>query len=243
MTTWVFVRGLIRSQFHWHEFPQHFKHHVAPEKILFLELPGNGTRCQESSPYSIRSMAKDFWQQLKPIEDRDLRFVAISMGAMIAIEMAIQKPQCVKQLHLINTSLGRYSPPWKRMQLKTLFALAPNLFSIHARERAILRWTSNNPIDDTLLHAWTNEQIQNPTRLPNALKQVLAASRYQGPIAPPIDRTVFYASKMDRLVNSECSQAIATHWQKNIRFHPNAGHDLPLDDPQWLAETIIAESK
>ena len=42
----------------------------------------------------------------------------------------------------------------------------------------------------------------------------------------------------DTLCDPECSQIIANLYNSKSAVHPNAGHDLTLDDPQWLASTI-----
>lgn len=46
------------------------------------------------------------------------------------------------------------------------------------------------------------------------------------------------ASEQDRLVNVACSKTLASRWQIPLSLHPDAGHDLPLDDPDWLYEQI-----
>jgi hypothetical protein len=40
------------------------------------------------------------------------------------------------------------------------------------------------------------------------------------------------------LVNSRCSLAIADAWHCALALHPDAGHDLPLDAPQWVIEQV-----
>ena len=46
------------------------------------------------------------------------------------------------------------------------------------------------------------------------------------------------ASQNDHLVNSRCSLAIADAWHCALALHPDAGHDLPLDAPQWVIEQV-----
>jgi predicted alpha/beta hydrolase family esterase len=42
----------------------------------------------------------------------------------------------------------------------------------------------------------------------------------------------------DQMVSPHCSAALARHWACALWEHPSAGHDLALDDPQWLARTV-----
>jgi hypothetical protein len=38
----------------------------------------------------------------------------------------------------------------------------------------------------------------------------------------------------DRLAHESCSTAIASKLSVPLITHPDAGHDLPMDDPEWL---------
>jgi hypothetical protein len=46
------------------------------------------------------------------------------------------------------------------------------------------------------------------------------------------------AGQQDNLVNVKCSLALAKRWNCAIQVHPNAGHDLPLDDEEWVSSQI-----
>ncbi|MDF3831688.1 alpha/beta hydrolase, partial [Cupriavidus basilensis] len=50
--------------------------------------------------------------------------------------------------------------------------------------------------------------------------------------------TLVISSKTDRLVDPACSARLAAAWSVPHRRHPWAGHDLPHDDPAWLAATV-----
>ena len=44
----------------------------------------------------------------------------------------------------------------------------------------------------------------------------------------------------DHLVNPVCSTRIAGHWRWPLVSHPTAGHDLTLDDGEWVIAQIRA---
>jgi hypothetical protein len=46
------------------------------------------------------------------------------------------------------------------------------------------------------------------------------------------------SSGADALVHPHCSAALARAWGAKHVAHPWAGHDLPHDDPGWLANSI-----
>jgi pimeloyl-ACP methyl ester carboxylesterase len=48
-------------------------------------------------------------------------------------------------------------------------------------------------------------------------------------------------SRGDRLVHPDCSRALARRWQCALAEHPDAGHDLALDDADWVVARIVQQ--
>ena len=49
---------------------------------------------------------------------------------------------------------------------------------------------------------------------------------------------LFLAGTTDRLVDVECSRALARRFVAPLVEHPTAGHDLTSDEPGWVAEQV-----
>ena len=97
---------------------------------------------------------------------------------------------------------------------------------------------TSNVRNETVLPLWQTLRMERPVSRPNALRQLLAAARFQGPQRKPVTPTLVLASEQDQLVSAECSKILATQWQSALRLHPSAGHDLPLDDGPWVAAQV-----
>ncbi len=248
--TWILLRGLIRGCFHWHEFPSKLAAARPQDQVICIDLPGNGARFNERTPWSIEAMADDLWlkiqvehqriQQAQPDRQHQVHLLSISMGAMIAAELAKRRPNDFASLHMINTSFANFNPPWQRMRLNAMGSLLVNLMGTRRRERAILNWTSNQTSIQSYIEPWVAEAQRHPLTFRNALAQLLAAARYQAPKTAPCAQTRIYYSENDRLVSAECSRSIAKGWEVISHCHPSAGHDLPLDEPDWLIEQILS---
>ncbi|MCY0966746.1 alpha/beta fold hydrolase [Parathalassolituus penaei] len=242
--TWVLLRGLLRSRFHWHKFPHLLAQQPWVDRILQPELAGNGERSHDITPNGITAMMEDLRAQVLPqlAQDQKVHLLAISMGAMIATEWARLYPHEIAEMHLINTSFGRYSSPWERMRPLALYELLKVAITTRlnpaALEAAILAATVNQRIPADVLGEWIRFAWQHPQGWRNTLTQIWSASRYQGLEQAPIKRTFIYTCQHDRLVSSRASERIADHWRKPLHCHTTAGHDLPLEDPAWLLERI-----
>lgn len=239
MTTWVLLRGLAREARHWGDFPLRLRARLPiGDEVLALDLPGNGGRSRERSPASVAGMVAAARAQVQGRGPCVL--VALSLGGMVALEWAASAPEEVQGCVLINSSLGAVSPFWQRLRPGSygplLRALLPG--ALHERERAIYRMTSNLPVNDAVLERWTGYARSHPVAARNVLRQLLAAARFRAParVAVPV---LVLASRGDRLVSVQCSRALAGAWNLPLREHPAAGHDLPLDDPGWIAEQVL----
>jgi pimeloyl-[acyl-carrier protein] methyl ester esterase len=70
-----------------------------------------------------------------------------------------------------------------------------------------------------------------------AARQLAAASRYLAP-EKLIIPTLILASENDKMVSVKCSCRLAKRLKAEIHIHPNAGHDIAVDDPEWLVKQI-----
>jgi pimeloyl-ACP methyl ester carboxylesterase len=234
---WILLRGLTREHRHWGDFPQRLAEGLGA-RVICLDLPGNGTRHGETSPWHLRDTLPALRHELDG--GKPLNLLGLSMGGMIATEWALRHPREVGALVLINCSLGQFSPPWQRLRPAALGPLARALFATTAgREALILRLTCARRDDrDYTLSAWRAFAADCPVRRANFLRQVVAAARHRSGPATPRAPTLILCARGDKLVAHRCSEAIASHWGAVLAVHPWAGHDLAHDDPDWLLARI-----
>jgi hypothetical protein len=140
---------------------------------------------------------------------------------------------------LINTSLRPFSPFWQRLQPRNYLPLLHRaLWGPPAKLEALLLQVTSQRADPALLADWLRYRADCPVSRRNALRQLAAAARFRASLACPVVPMLALAGLGDRLVNPRCSQALAEGWRIPCRGHPTAGHDLPLDEPAWVIDTI-----
>jgi pimeloyl-ACP methyl ester carboxylesterase len=240
-TTWILLRGLTRESGHWGAFIESFQKAMPQAQVLALDLPGNGALHQQSSPGNVQDMVEHARAQLAGHRIAPpYHVLAMSLGAMVAVAWSHAHPHELAAQVLINTSMRPFNPFYQRLRPANYAALL-RLALLGATpdewERTVLRLTSNQASDDVLA-AWITLRAMHPVSRANALRQLLAAASFRAPVAPPPMPTLLLASAQDHLVSVACSKAMVQHWQCEIRVHPTAGHDLPLDDGPWVAQQI-----
>lgn len=235
MKRWVLLRGLMRETRHWGDFVALLQAQCPTDQIICVDWPGNGVLHQQNSLTSIYDMAgylrKTLIQQGLAAP---YHVVAVSLGAMVAVEWARLAPQEIAHATLINTSLKPLNPFYQRLRPHNYAALLNMLCSTAAaRERTVLQLTSNTPHSATLAQ-WIDYQQQYPISRHNILRQLWAAATYHTETKPPAVPLQLLSSQHDQLVSHQCSHTLAACWHLPHAIHPTAGHDLALDDPNWV---------
>jgi pimeloyl-ACP methyl ester carboxylesterase len=244
MSTWLLLRGLTRETRHWGRLPDALRD-AAGGDLLPIDLPGNGTFAHVRSPATVEQMV-DFVRHaaLQAGMPGQYRVLAMSLGGMVATAWAQRHPVEIERLVLINTSMRPFSRAPERLRPSAwggLLAVGARWSDAPRAERGIHRLTCNRV--DTVaadLDAWSAIRRSAPVSRGNALRQLWAAARFTAAVAAPRCPLLILSSRADGLVNPVCSAKLAAAWGAPRREHPWAGHDLPHDDPAWIAGQVRA---
>lgn len=243
MTTWILLRGLTREARHWADLPQRLRASGIEGEIVFADLPGSGAHSRVRVPASVPAIVDFVRADLIARGYRPpFRVIALSLGAMIAAAWAQREPLDIECLALINTSMRPFSGPFMRLRPRALPELSCAALRWHSRrdaEAAIHNLTcKRRDKRDMDLAAWIEIYRSAPVTRANAWRQLWAAARFKADDAPPQCPMLVLSSRGDTLVHPGCSAALAQAWGVAHRQHPWAGHDLPHDDPAWLADRV-----
>lgn len=250
---WVLLRGLMRSQFHWLDFTEKFKNELRLEDVVSVELAGNGYLHTEETPRSIEVAVEQLRSQVPFLQQKifntstnpEIGLIGISMGGMIATRWAQMYPKEVQSLVLINSS-SSLSPFYQRLLPHNYLPLLKQLLSgadAETIEHFVLSSTSNEPRKwSPLLSSYIDFQKQHPASPTSFIRQLRLTSQVDFKVIPN-GRKLILAAKKDRFVSVQCSQKIAEVWDCPVAYHATAGHDLPLDAPDWIIQQIKKWSK
>lgn len=243
MPAWILLRGLSRESGHWGAFAEHLRAAWPDARVIAPDLPGNGALYRLRSPASVAAMTEACRAQLQAQGvPPPYRLLALSLGGMVAADWAARHPQELAGGVLVNTSLRGVAPWYWRMRP----ANAPSLLRLllvrkepRRQEEIVLRLTSRlHPAGDPVVEGWVDLRRRHPVSAVNTLRQLWAAWRFRAPRQRPAVPLLVLASARDGLVDVRCSRRLASRWQLALAEHPRAGHDLPLDDADWVLAQI-----
>jgi len=231
-------RGLAREAAHWGDFISILKNHFPQDKITSIDLPGSGEFLNIDCPISIDNIARFMREKylLLSSKEEENILIAVSLGGMIATEWMKLFPNDFSNVVLINSSFGGLSPFYHRLKPGSLAKLLATPFlGPEEREKIILKIVANDSqkINSTLA-LWCDIAKARPISLKNIVRQIIAAGTFRIKNFTPKNSILILVSKRDKLVHPNCSRKIAQLWKVPIVEHQYAGHDLSLDDPEWV---------
>jgi pimeloyl-ACP methyl ester carboxylesterase len=243
---WVLLRGLSRESGHWGVFPEHLLRELRAlqpaSRLLMLDLPGTGTLRRQASPTQVSAIVDACRAELKARGvEGPVSLIGMSLGAAVLTDWANQHPNEVEAGVLINPSLRPFSEMFRRsrsLNYLGLLLLSLSRFSARLREERVLSLTTRLTPKAQIIDRWVELQRQHPLGVRNTARQLLASMRFRASRTRPAAPMLLLCSKADGLVDWRCSQAISRAWGAPLRLHTRAGHDLPLDDPQWVARSV-----
>lgn len=240
---WLLLRGLATEQAQWSRFKTMIEGEADKKDVLCLDIPGAGDHFQEKSPLSIDHYVYFLREKfLAKKKEGPYALVAISMGAMIGMRWKELFPKDFEKSIFLNTSSKDIAPFYKRAKPSGIkfFLNVATKTTMHERVKTILNFTTNL-LDEKKKEELTNQLSETYTKRPiskeNQLRQLLSASLFKAPKRIDGD-LLFLVGKKDRLVDYHCSVKLSQRFQAKVFIHEEAGHDLPLDDPEWILEKI-----
>ena len=244
---WVLFRGLGREASHWGSFARDLGARFPQTRLYTPDFPGTGTRLQEEGSGSIEDMVNAVRSNLAfELVDRPLWLLGLSLGSMVALSWAQRFPAEVAGVALVSGSVGTLSPPWKRLKPGALATVTRVAFSREAseRERQTLLITSANPTrQNDVVQEWTRVAGLAPVSRKTLRRQMWAAIKFSPLVAPLHCPTLVVAGAQDQLVDPDCSKQLARALGVEPEINPAAGHDVPLDEPEWLLQHLETWAK
>ncbi len=156
----LLIHGLGSSSLDWERQTPVFSDKY---KVVALDLRGHGQTDKPPGPYSMSIFANDAAELIKSLGLGPVHVVGISLGGMVTFQLAVDSPNLVKSMVIVNTNpeflVQTIKDHWQvfmRTMLVRLFGmrkmgevLSKRLFSKpeqeYLRNEFIERWSKNDP--------------------------------------------------------------------------------------------------
>lgn len=237
------LRGLVREARHWGDFKAKLQTAFPQAQVTTLEIKGVGKLHHQESDNNFKDMIEYMREEYYSNNDGESLLLAMSLGGMMARQWMEMYPDDFQYCVLVNTSFKKLNSLTQRIRPKSIFNFI-NIFltpKLEDREDKILKMVSNTyqqRPNKAVLSDWINIQQSAPVSRKSFINQIKAALTYVPSLNKPKPKLLILAAKNDRLCDFTCSLDLHKHWGGELKIHMDAGHDIPLDDGEWIVKNI-----
>jgi 3-oxoadipate enol-lactonase len=207
-------------------------------RMLLIDMRGHGRSDKQQGPYSMPLFVRDTIALLDQLKIDKVHLVGLSMGGMIAFQMAVDCPERIQSMVIVNsgpavvprTMKDRFAI-WMRFFIVRVMGmrkmgetLAPRLF-VDADQEALRqtfanRWAENDPRAylDTLraIVGWTVEDKINQIKIP----------------------TLVLCSDMDYTPTADKEKYLVKMSNAKLQILSNAHHAVNAERPELFNEAV-----
>lgn len=236
----VILHGLLGSSRNWTTLSRKLAEHY---RVLVLDLRNHG-----QSPWSdavgLADMADDIAETLASHSVQAADIIGHSLGGKVAIRLALQHPQVVQNLVVVDISPRQY-PPYHARDFEAMMALP--LQQLTSRREADLALAEAIPALGHRQFLLTN--LQRDDKGFHWSVNLAALYRGMGALRAAAVSDEAVLSLPTLFVAGDASSFIQPDDHANIRQHftnvtittvPDAGHNVHADNPKAFLEAVLA---
>lgn len=227
-TPLLLIHGLGSSSRDWAAQVDHFADHY---RVLRVDLRGHGRSERGDGPYAIAQFARDVAVLLHRRDAVPARVVGLSMGGMVALELAAGAPALVENLIVVNSVADTRLHSWHDVWFYVSRRLAVQVLGMRRVGQLIARKLFVKPGQEDLRRKFVRRWAQNDKRA--YLWSIDAIMRWS--VADRLDRidvpTLLVASDEDYTPVSVKEHIAARMPNAEVAVVNDARHALPVERP------------
>ena len=224
----LFVHGLGSSGRDWAEQVDHFADHY---RVLRLDLRGHGRSERGDGPYAIAQFARDVAIFLREREAVPAHVVGLSMGGMVALELAAGAPRLIRRLVVVNSVADMRLHSWHDVWFYVSRRLTVQLLGMRRVGRLLARELFVKPSQEDLRRKFVRRWAQNDKRA--YLRSVDAIMRWS--VADRLGRidvpTLLVSSDEDYTPVSDKERIVERMPNAELAVVDDTRHALPVERP------------
>ena len=246
--TIILINGLSRSKDHWIGFDEE----LSPEfNVITFDPRGIGeSRKAVDWQHGVNEISDDLHSITSMIGINKYHIMGFSLGGMVAIDYAMQNPESVKTITIVNSSIGGAIPK-PRLTYKSVATLITSGFSagsnLHSRlSDCLLSTVMPRRIRRMAVGTWLDLENRYGRGVLVSFKQLLAANKFRDPerLTKVTSSALVICGLADKFVPPEHSKVIYDHLPncKYVEIQ-NGGHELHMDSRDQLKEALSKHVK
>ncbi len=232
----LLIHGLGSSSRDWEMQMGDFSRH---HKVFSIDLRGHGQSSKTPGPYNMPLFAKDTAQVIRALDLPSVHILGISLGGMVAFQLALDYPELVRDLVIVNSvpeliaqNLQDRISFWQRL-------LIVRLFGLEKMGQVLAERFFTEPEQEGIRQIFRQRWAEN--HKPSYLASLKAAFGWSvlGRLGEIQARTLVIGSEGDYFSNTEKEEYTRLIPNAELIIVEGARHALPAEKPEEF--NIIVE--
>jgi len=209
-------------------------------RVIAFDVCGHGQSAKPKGPYSLAQFGRHTAELIRRVVGEPVHLVGLSMGGMIAFQVAVDAPDLVRTMTIVNSgpelvprNLTERMALWSRVAIVRWFGLekmgqilAPRLFP--------------NPDQGAERARFLERFLTNDRAAYLATLRALIGWRVTPSIGAIRIPTLVVASELDYTPPERKEEYVRLMPNAKMVVVPDAHHGLPMEDPETFNE-VLAE--
>lgn len=225
----LFVHGLGSSGRDWYEQGEYFSDRY---RVLRIDLRGHGRSQRSDGPYHVAQFARDVAVILRKLSAAPAHVVGLSMGGMVAFELAASAPRLVRSLVVTNSMADTRLRSWRELWFYVSRRLAVQVLGMRRIGRILARRLFVDPDQEDLrrefVRRWSSNDKQAYLWSMDAIMGWSIGDRLERITAP----TLLISSDEDYTPVSAKKRTVARMPNAQLVVIDDARHAVPVERPE-----------
>jgi 3-oxoadipate enol-lactonase len=208
-------------------------------RVIVPDLPGNGHSSPPSAGYSIAGIAATIWALLDHLHLAQINIVGFSLGGAVALEMALQRPEAVPRLVLINSLASYRIDHWRKWLEARVPPLLVGVIGMRRAAHMMARRLFPKPWQRPLRQRAASMLGTVPVRCYLGMALALESWSSKDRLAALKSRTLLIAAEYDYTPLAE-KYALASALNADIVVVRGSRHGTPFDSIETTNACILA---
>ena len=234
----LFIHGLGSCSEDWQPQIDYFRERY---RTIACDLRGHGRSSKPRGPYSIEGFARDLASMLRELGIGPTHVVGISLGGMVAFQLAVDAPELVSSLVIVNSGPAVPAGTFKQRLPLYIRLVYARLLGLRAMAKMIAKRIFPKPEQVELQRAFVARLAANETRCYLAsLRAIFAGWSVADRLAEIRCPVLVLASDQD-YTPVALKEAYATRLPNaRVVVVPDSRHALPMEKPRQFNDALAS---
>ena len=212
---------------------------AAQYQVILADVRGHGRSSKPPGPYSVPTFAADIVGLLDGLDVTAVHVVGLSMGGMIGFQMAVDYPERVKSLTVINSGPELVAHSWKERLFIWQRKLLLNTLSMEKIGQAIGGRLFPEPEQAAYKEMFVAEFVKNDKAAYKAATNALFGWSVRDRIGRIQCPVLVLASDQDYTPVSAKEAYVAEIPHARLVVIENSRHAAPIDQPDVVNTAVM----